>query len=98
MVGVIEKYRRRRSWAGKIFNRGNSGSRINSGPPLFVARPRDRKSNWTDIRTVSEIEFGDEIETWIKIESRTAIGIEGKVGIDIGDGSRHKRDREKSGS
>lgn len=44
-MGVeIEKYRRTHSWPGKIFNRGNSGPRINSVPPLFVARPRDRKS------------------------------------------------------
>lgn len=44
MGGEIEKYRRTHSWPGKIFNRGNSGPRINSAPPLFVARPRDRKS------------------------------------------------------
>lgn len=44
-MGVeIEKYRWTHSWPGKIFNRGNSGPRINSVPPLFVARPRDRKS------------------------------------------------------
>lgn len=44
MGGEIEKYRPTHSWPGKIFNRGNSGPRINSAPPLFVARPRDRKS------------------------------------------------------
>lgn len=53
MGGEIEKYRRTRSWRGKIFNRGNSGPRINSAPPLFVARPRDRKS----VRTLIVVIF-----------------------------------------
>lgn len=53
MGGEIEKYRRTHSWRGKIFNRGNSGSRINSAPPLFVARPRDRKS----VRTLIVVIF-----------------------------------------
>lgn len=46
MGGEIEKYHRTHSWPGKIFNRGNSGPRINSAPPLFVARPRATENRY----------------------------------------------------
>lgn len=53
MGDVIEKYRRTRSWAGKIFNRGNSGPRINSAPPLFVASRRRQTKIGTLIVVIS---------------------------------------------
>lgn len=46
MGSEIEKYRWTHSWPGKIFNPSNSGPRINSAPPLFVARPRATENRY----------------------------------------------------